>query len=77
MRTKLNDFFTYLKRQKEYPLAYEKLKSIYNKHLGNFNQYKKVEDTFINLSIPCIYYYENKFISQNLYGIFFWHDELR
>ena len=66
MESILTNYFSYLKKQDEYSLSFQKLKTTvkpYFKHLPNYEFY---ENTFIECLIPAIYYFNDEKIERHV-----------
>ena len=66
MESRLTNFFTYLKKQDEYSLSFEKLKTILKPYFKHFTNYELYENTYIECLIPAIYYFNDEKLERRI-----------
>ncbi len=69
MNYKLKNLLTYQKSQQDYALAFAKLKSILKPHFENISVYHLIENTFIDILMSLIRYYDDNKNVSNIKGI--------
>ena len=60
MKNRLTNFFTFLKKQDEYDISFDKLKALIRPYFQHLAKYDIYEDTLVDCLIPAIYYYDNE-----------------
>jgi hypothetical protein len=71
MKDILTNYFTYLKKQDEYSISFEKLKTLVKPYFKDLTNYEFYENTFIECLIPAIYYFKNEKLERRIYTMLY------